>query len=253
MRLALTALSLALLLPSVATAQANRPAKGKGPKTVELKAADGLQIRGDLYATGNKSGPVILLCHQARSSRGEYRKIAPRLQAAGYTCLALDQRSGAEWEGVANETARRAKAAGKTADYLSARQDIEAGIKWLRGQGYRGKLALWGSSYSASLVLVVGSKSKEVSAVLSFSPGEYFRPKKDFVRSAVGGLAKKPVLIVSPAKERKQAEPIGAAIPSAKLVIDAKILHGSRTLVRSPLAETLWTRDVLPFLKKALR
>lgn len=244
------ALSLILLLPGLALAQASQPAK---PESVELQAADGLKVRADLYSAKDKRGPVILLCHQARSSRGEYRKIAPRLQAAGYTCLALDQRSGQEWEGVVNETARRAKAAGKDQGYLSARQDIEAGVAWLRRQGYRGKLALWGSSYSASLVLVVGSKSAEVSAVLSFAPGEYFRPKRDYVRSAVAGLAKKPVLIVSPAKERGQAEPIKAAIPSARLVIDAKIQHGSRTLYRGALSETLWTRDVLPFLKKALR
>lgn len=238
-------------LPSLALAQATSP-EAK-PESVELKAPDGLKVRADLYATKDKRGPVLLLCHQARSSRGEYRAIAPRLQAAGYTCLALDQRSGGEWEGVSNETARRAKAAGKDLGYLAARQDIEAGIAWLRRQGYRGKLALWGSSYSASLVLVVGAKSKEVSAVLSFAPGEYFRPKTDYVRSGVAGLAKKPVLIVSPAKERGQAEPIKAAIPSAKLVIDAQIQHGSRTLYRGALAKTLWTRDVLPFLERALR
>lgn len=47
---------------------------------------------------------MILLFHQAGSSKAEYATISPRLVAAGYSALAIDQRSGGELFG-SNETA----------------------------------------------------------------------------------------------------------------------------------------------------
>ena len=58
-----------------------------------------------------------LLCHQARSSRSEYRAIAPRL-------LEAVSRS------VVNETVARVKEAGLPVGYADARQDLEAAIAW---------------------------------------------------------------------------------------------------------------------------
>lgn len=242
-------------LLSLALAWGATPALAVGPKQVEFDSKDGLKLTADLYAAKSKSAPVLVLCHQARSSRGEYREIAPKLQAAGYTCLALDQRSGKTWKGVDNETAKRAAAAKKATGYRDAKQDIEAGIDWIKAQGHTGKLALWGSSYSSSLVLVIAAEREDVAAVLSFSPGEYFKHKADYVRAAAKTIAKRPVLIVAPERERKGAAAIHAALPkraNARLVIDAKIRHGSRTLVGNAHAATLWKDTVLPFVVEAL-
>ena len=60
---------------------------------VTLRARDGVSIAGLVYpATHAKS--IVLLFHQANSSKAEYATIAPRLAAAGFSALALDQRSG---------------------------------------------------------------------------------------------------------------------------------------------------------------
>jgi dienelactone hydrolase len=242
----LVLLSSLLLLP---LASASGQAKSQ---EVSFKAKDGLSITADFYPGKNKSAPMMLLCHQARSSRGEYRPIAPRLQKLGFACLALDQRSGKEWSGVVNETAKRALAAKKPVGYLDARQDIEAGMSWIKAQGYTGKLVLWGSSYSASLVLIVAAAHPEVHAVLSFSPGEYFRPK-DRVRSAAKTLANTPVLIVGPEKEKAQITAIHKVIPPSclpQLAVDPLFLHGARTLYRGKAAKDVWKLKVSPFLKK---
>lgn len=77
-------------------------------ETISFPSKDGLEITADVYFTGDKSKPWILLCHQARWSRGEYNEIAPKLNALGFNCLATDQRSGKEVNGVTNETAARA-------------------------------------------------------------------------------------------------------------------------------------------------
>src|SRR5262245_54570689 len=62
---------------------------------ITFPSKDGLPVTADLYHV-NDSLPVILLCHQARFSRGEYREAAVKLNKFGFNCLAIDQRSGQE-------------------------------------------------------------------------------------------------------------------------------------------------------------
>lgn len=228
--------------------EAKVAAKTAAPETVTFPSGDGLTVTGDLWAPHPKTAPFILLCHQARSSRGEYRPVAPRLVAAGYNCLAIDQRSGDAMNGVANLTAARAAEAKNATAYLDARPDIEAALRWIGARGYSGSLVLWGSSYSSALALVIGAETKvKLAAILSFAPGEYLGTP-GLVGNAAARL-KTPTLIVSPERERDQAEAIFERIPkkTATLEIGAGIVHGSRTLYRSSDPEPTWKR-VLAFL-----
>lgn len=224
-----------------------------GPKSVEFPAPDGLGITADLWADKDKTRPIVLLCHQARSSRGEYRVIAPRLVAAGFNCLAIDQRSGQGLadvsKGVRNETAVRAKAEGKRTGYGDAEQDIVAATVWIRKQGYSGRLTLWGSSYSAALAFVIASKLEAIDAVIAFSPGEYLRPG-DAVATAAAKL-EKPVLIVSPQSEKRQANAIfnATAAKQRTLCINPHNMHGSRTLFMAEDSRPAWDA-VLNFLRR---
>ena len=225
-------------------------------KSVKFKAADGLEVSAELYLAKSKKAPVILLCHQARSSRGEYRRIAPVLVAAGYNCLAIDQRSGdgrhAFANQITNETAARAAKAKKPTGYLDAKQDIVAALEYLTKEGFVGKRGLWGSSYSASLALVVASEREDLAAVLSFAPGEYFRSRPGIVTSAARKLTV-PTMIVAPERERRQAEPLHKAVAAKKkeLVIGADILHGSRTLFLAKEPAPTW-KKVKAFLAAQL-
>jgi len=242
-----------ILLGLVAAAAQDAARDTVRPTTVELTAKDGLEVTADLYATGDKKKPFLLLCHQARSSRGEYRAIAPRLVKAGFNCLALDQRSGLGHpkvsRGVKNETEARAAEAGKPTGYLDARQDVEAAIAWVRQQGYTGKLTLWGSSYSASLAFLIGAESKELAAVIAFSPGDYLKPRGSVAKAAA--KLKLPLLVVAPENEKDQASALfeAAATKEKTLLVDPRNLHGSRTLFMAKDPEPAW-KVVLAFLKK---
>lgn len=213
---------------------------------------DGLELTADLYGDGRPGRPIILLCHQARYSRGEYKDIAPRLVRAGFNCLALDARSGKAANGINNESAARAQKAGKATGYMDARQDIEAAIDWIRKQGFDGKLTLWGSSYSSSLALLISAANKEVGCVLSFSPGDYFKPRGS-VTAACRKLDK-PVLIVAPERERRQSEPLYKALATTIKLYYCRPqnLHGSKTLFKAPNREASW-RIVLGFLGEYAR
>lgn len=200
-------------------------------KTVQFDAADGLSITADLYEkSGSKK--VIILFHQAGWSRGEYKEIAPKLNALGYTCLAVDLRSGGGVNDVKNETNARAKKAGKKTAYADAFQDIEAAVSHVKSQHNPDQLIIWGSSYSSALVLkYAGDYPDNMDAALSFSPGEYFG-NKSFISSSAKNI-KVPSFITSAKNEKGSWWGIHQSIPEGEkqfFLPDTKGNHGSRAL-----------------------
>jgi len=148
----------------------------KSTVSISFKSADGLLITADRYTPHEKiSTPLIVLFHQAGSSRGEYSEIAPRLNKLGFNCIAVDLRSGEYSRGKDNETAIRAANAGLPTSYADALPDIIAALNYADRHYRNSKIIAWGSSYSAALALkVAGDHPELVDAVISFSPGEYF-------------------------------------------------------------------------------
>jgi dienelactone hydrolase len=212
-----------------------------------LKADDGVIVHGAFYRSPNPKA-LILLFHQADSNKDEYSSIAPRLVAAGYSALAIDQRSGGRMFGI-NETAA---ALGHTADYLEAKRDLQAALSW--GEQQKLPVILWGSSYSASLVFLVAAEHPEsVRAVLAFSPGEYFS-SPTAVRNAAA-LVNAPIYATS-ADDRDEIEAARTilAVSPAKLkhqyVPRSGGVHGSSTLIaaRDPDGATDNWHAVLAFL-----
>lgn len=204
-------------------------------RSIDFPTAGGLEARADLYAPQGKSPTLILLFHQAGWSRGEYRQIAPKLVELGYQVMAVDQRSGKGVNGVPNETAARAAKKGLPRDYLHAYADLEAALTYARDKLHAKRVIAWGSSYSASLVLRLGAEHpNEVTAVVAFSPGEYFKQSKG--PTYVQDLAKRvnqPLFITSAKQERAQVEPIFEASPSKQKILftpASKGQHGSRAL-----------------------
>lgn len=214
-----------------------------------LKTSDGVTVHGFWYKA-QRPKALILLFHQAGSSKDEYATIAPRLVQAGFSALAIDQRSGDGMFG-ANETASDL---GRKAGYLETRPDMQAALDWARKQNL--PIILWGSSYSSSLIFPLAANDPQgIIALLSFSPGEYF-DDKHMVEGAAAKV-KVPVFIASTnaAEETSEADPIMAALPrnaSNVRFVPVHGVHGSSTLIqsRNPQgAEANW-RPVLAFLDK---
>ena len=226
--------------PTAAPEETQAPA----PETVTFEAADGLKVTADLYLCGKANAPFILLFHQARYSRGEYLEIAPKLCAWGYDCLAVDQRSGGTSNGVANETYLAAKAAKMTTNYADAYPDLEAALQYVIGRFAPEELIVWGSSYSASLVLILASEHpQEIDAALAFSPGEYFHYQDQKVASFAAKITQ-PVFITSAKSEEKDWRPIADQIPSEGCVFfvpEGNGVHGSSTLYEAiPNHQEYW-------------
>ncbi len=200
-------------------------------KTIKYPSKDGLQITADLYEGANNE-TFILLFHQAGWSRGEYKEIAPKLNTLGFTCLAVDQRSGGEVNNITNLTNKKAKETGKETAFIDAFQDIEATVSYIQNTYKPKKIIIWGSSYSSSLVLkYAGDYPDNVAAVLSFSPGEYFG-KDNFIKNSASKI-KVPVFITSAKSEKGNWITIYDVIPTTTKVSylpKTKGNHGSRAL-----------------------
>ena len=203
-------------------------------EVVKFPSKDGLEITADLYMPHPGSNPFIILFHQAGWSRGEYQEIAPQLNDQGFNCLAVDQRSGGKVNGVINQTHANAKKALKETSYLDAFQDIEAAIDLVKEMYAEGKVVIWGSSYSSSLVLkYAGDNPDAVDGILSFSPGEYFKSRSSELISSSASNINKPVFITSAKSEQNSWQKIYDVISSKDKVFflpETSGNHGSRAL-----------------------
>jgi len=184
-------------------------------KKVSFQAADGLEITADLYEL-NETNPYVLLFHQNGSSRGEFHEIAGRLTKFGYNCLAVDLRSGEEESYVQNETARRAKELAVSNDLIDCIKDIEAAIGYAHEKSGK-NVVLFGSSFSASLSLVIGKDHPHVEAVIAFSPGEFF--PSDFKVNEMLADYTKPIFAAGMKREEPYLVDMLALVPDDKKTI----------------------------------
>jgi len=206
-------------------------------KKVTFASQDGLTITADLYmAHKDLSAPFVVLFHQAGWSRGEYREIAPRLNLLGFNCLAIDQRSGGKVNNVVNQTNMAAKKKRKGTTFVDAMQDMLAAVKYARKHYARGKLVVWGSSYSAALALkLAGDNASIIDGALAFAPAEYFTrfgKSASWIRTSAAKISK-PVFVTSAKSETGKWTDIFVAIPSKfKIAFVPRSAgnHGSRAL-----------------------
>lgn len=215
--------------------------------TVNFRSTDDLVITADLYQ-GQKGQPYLLLCHQAGFSRGEYIETAPWLVSHGYNCMAIDQRSGEKANNIKNTTAVLAREKGLPLDYNSARPDIEAAIDYLYELSGGVPIILVGSSYSASLALIIACKNSKVRAAASFSPGEYLQGIS--VSSSLKGCTK-PVFVTSSKKEFDQTLKVIGEMETKyvhhfKPVVNG--IHGSRALWAATPGHESYREAFLTFL-----
>ena len=191
-----------------------------------------------------------MLCHQAGYSRGEYKDTAVKLMELGFSCIAIDQRSGKETNGIVNETALAAKRHNLPTTYLDAKQDIEAAIDYMYEMNGHQPIILVGSSYSASLALLIGNTSTKIKSIASFSPGEYFRSIN--IQSEIQSISK-PVFVTSSKKESRALEELVSLIDTSYVthfMPDVSGIHGSRALWSSTEGNEAYWDALSNFLKK---
>lgn len=233
--------ALLTLLVSTTFAQTSR--------RVKFPSKDGVTITADMYEA-DPSYPWVVLFHMAESSRGEFQRIAPRLNRLEVNCIAVDLRAGKEENFIVNETYVLAKNTGLGTSYLDAEIDMKAAIEKTFMIARR-PVIIFGSSYSASLALKLAQEMPQVKAVIAFSPGEYFGKELN-VAEAVSGLTK-PAFIACGSDEKKYTDEIANAVNSDKKIYFAPGkggAHGSKSLLKTTEGETDYWIQMINFIQK---
>jgi dienelactone hydrolase len=231
----------------------------QAPVEVTLVAADGIVVFADFYhppSADDRDGAIVILFHQAGGdARGEYSSIVPRLLQAGYEVLAVDQRSGGDRFGGVNRTVAELN---REYGYCEAYPDLEAALAWAVETHEARSVAVWGSSYSAALVIRLAvDHPDDVDAVLAFSPAsgepmEGCRPDGVLRDLRIPAMALRPdreMEIESVSAQAMELERNGVVV-----VVSEGGVHGSSMLdpVRtSGDVEPTW-RAVLEFLSANL-
>jgi hypothetical protein len=217
---------------------------------VSFFSADSLKITADLYLKGYDL-PFVLLFHQSDASRGEYIEIANRLLNLNYNCLAVDLRIGEKINYIRDETAERAKLKGLSQNFIDAKKDIDASIKYVSKYN-NNSVILFGSSFSASLCLITAKNNTHVTAVIAFSPGEFLRPDV-IVKDFIAGM-EIPVFVYSTEMEYEYVVQLMSGISDQYKSIykpkNGKGIHGAKALWKSSeYSDECWL-DLLLFFKK---
>lgn len=168
-----------------------------------LLARDKTRVYSRFYRALNNNQKIALLFHQAGSNAMEYEPVLSTFHVQGFDTLAVDLRSGDTRWGADNMTVKRL---GASTEYAEAYPDLEAALEYAVKRKYK-KILVVGSSYSASLAIVLASKNPDtVMAVAAFSPGEYF-PDKNWIKTAAANL-KVPLYITGTDSQRHQVEEV---------------------------------------------
>jgi alpha-beta hydrolase superfamily lysophospholipase len=246
------------LLTQHAAGTTGAKSQSGSPIEVTFNTEDGIKIWADIYLTPKgKEAPLIMLFHQGGGdARGEYAPIVPRLLQQGFNVIAIDQRKGGDRFDMANRTVANLK--GQEFSYCDAYKDLEATLRYVKKEGFTGKRLAWGSSYSATLAIRLGSDyPNDLAGVLAFSPAgsgpmESCKPDPYILK------LKLPALVLRPASEM-ETESAKQQLSlfqknGQQTYIANNGVHGSSMLSRGRVngdVEEHWKR-VLLFIKQAL-
>ncbi len=220
-------------------------------RTVKFLASDKLEVTADLYLS-DSGAPYIILLHGEGGSRGEYKEIAPKLLKLGFNCLAVDLRNGKESNFVQNETAARAKANNISVTLLDDEKDMLAAMDYVLKTTMNNRCVLFGNSSSASLAMKTANKNKKVTAVIAFSPGEYFTPEYQ-LKDWLEGFDKL-LFAASSKREHAYVSNLVKDLPQQSTTVfqptSGEGVHGVQALLNSNPSSGEYWMSLMMFVKK---
>ncbi len=168
-----TAVALAMAtLMSVAIAQEEEPLPE--PREVELRTADGMTLKAQLYEPrgGGETKPAIVALHMEGADCTTWAAVAPEFARRGFSLLAVDMRGhgGSRTQGGED---LGPKVDARDPDLFNAMvNDALAGVAYARGSLLADgkKIGVLGAAAGGSVAIQAAKKDKTIAAVMSVSP-----------------------------------------------------------------------------------
>jgi pimeloyl-ACP methyl ester carboxylesterase len=218
---------------------------------VSFETSDGFVLKGDLTSSADANAPVAILLHMYRSDRRAWAPLVPELVAAGFTVLAIDQRTHGESRERRGETVDVASIPRTDFGEMVRHgvRDVSAATRYLARQGLAtDRIVLIGASYGCSVSLLSANAVEGVRALVLLSPGtNYFGID---VLPAAGSFPGA-VLVVAAEDDRpalESARAIAGRHPDADLQIYRSGGHGTRLFGPQPRLK----RRIAEFAAKAV-
>jgi pimeloyl-ACP methyl ester carboxylesterase len=131
------ALPLIIVINSVTAVRAQQT-ESTAPRIVNLKSADGTQLKASFFPSA-KPGPGVLLFHQANRTRTSWDGLARQLAAAGINTVAVDGRGHGESDGTREDGVKKAAADVEAVfQFLISQPGVERNVIGLAGAGSYG-------------------------------------------------------------------------------------------------------------------
>lgn len=136
---------------------------------VTFQTSDGVTVVGD-YQEGS-SGRAVLFLHMMPATRSSWAELADRLNALGFSTLAIDMRGhGESVAGPRGTTLDRS--AFTDEQHQQKMLDVEAAMLFLMERGTPpARIAIAGASIGANLAIAYAGAHEEVPAAVALSPG----------------------------------------------------------------------------------
>jgi hypothetical protein len=143
-----------------------------------------------------------------------------------------------------------AKRNGLATGYLDAKQDIEAAVNYAYELNGNQPIIILGSSYSASLALLISTETDKIKAAIVFSPGEYLKNVK--LAEEIKSLTK-PIFATGARKEIDETSKVLRFVNSKHIALfkpEVDGFHGSKTLWESVEGHQTFWEPMKQFLSK---
>ena len=176
------------------------------PQVVDLKTADGLQLKATFFAAATRGAGVLLL-HQVNRDRKSWEGVAVRLAAAGINTLTLDMRGigesgGTRWEKLSDAELDKhwrgwPEDVDSALDFLRSQPGVNREVIGLGGAGLLGvdnavEAARRHPAWVKSLALMSGEtfrdgllflrEARQMPALFVFSDDDEYPPTQDAMK-----------------------------------------------------------------------
>jgi pimeloyl-ACP methyl ester carboxylesterase len=212
------------------------PSSARAADPIQLRASDGVAIAGSFYEAPG-SAPAVVLVPMYTRTKDDWRGFAERLQASGFSTLAIDLRGHGGSGGAPTPAPAMALDVRAAVDFLAARPAVRA-------------IGVVGASLGASLALLAAAEVPTVRGVALLSPASDYRGVR--LDGAVKKYATRPLFLVASTEDPLAARTVrglvGDAVAAREQRLSLVRAHGTLILDRDPdVAAALvdWLRRTL--------